>query len=352
MGTTPITREVHNAADWLAADLAADPGWCRELTGAEIAELDAALAELRRRHPSLELNTVTPQDFPLGGFTAALADCRERVIDGWGIAAWTGFPVDRYSEAELRALWWGLAIHLGTPVAQSWRGDLIGDVADLGTGITGKAGRGYTSNVELGFHSDACDVSALFFLRTAKSGGTTSLASSVAVHNEIARRRPDLLDVLYQPFTVSWQSNELPGQQPWYDLPVYGRAGDDVACALVSTNILLAHQNVGAPPLRPEQIEAVNYLCEVAREPQFAVVRHFEPGAMLFCNSHTTFHKRTAFEDWPEPERRRHLLRMWLSLPNTRRLPASFAPFFGDVSAGAVRGGYQSRTGERRFRTS
>ena len=307
---------------------------------------------LARRNPDLDLAEVTVADFPLPSFGATLADCRSRLVDGRGVAAWTGFPVDRYSTDQLRALWWGLSLHLGTPVAQSWRGDLIGDVADLGTGITGKAGRGYTSNVELGFHSDAADVSGLFFLRTARSGGTTSLASSVAMHNEIARRRPDLLDVLYQPFTVSWQSNELPGTQPWYDLPVYGRVGDDVACALVSSNILLAHANVGAPPLRPEQIEAVHYLTTMAREPQFSIQRHFEPGAMLFCNNHTTFHLRTAFEDWPEPDRKRHLLRLWLSLPNGRELPASFAPFFGDVSAGAVRGGYRSRNGERRFRTS
>ena len=160
-----------------------------------------------------------------------------------------GFPVERYQLAELRAIWWGLSQHIGTPVAQSWRGDVMGDVRDIGTGIEGRTGRGYTSNAELRFHSDPADVTALFFLRRAKRGGESRLASSVAVHNEIARRRPDLLEVLYQPFTVSWQSNEPPGEQPWYELPVYGRVGDDVACAYVGSNILWAEKNCGAPPL-------------------------------------------------------------------------------------------------------
>ena len=174
----------------------------------------------------------------------------------------------------------------------------------------------------------------------------------MAVHNEIARRRPDLLEVLYQPFTVSWQSNEPPGSQPWYELPVYGRVDDDVACAYVGSNILWAEKNCGAPPLTPQQVEAVEYVSLVAAEPQFWIERSLEPGSMLFVHNHTAFHMRTEFEDFADPAQKRHLLRSWLSLPNSRALPDSFAPFFGDTSAGAVRGGYQSRDGQRRFQTT
>jgi hypothetical protein len=150
---------------------------------------------------------------------------------------------------------------------------------------------------------------------------------------------------------VSWQSNEPPGEQPWYDLPVYGRAGDDVACAYVGSNILWAGKNCGAPPLTPEQVEAVESVAQVAAEPQFWIERSLDPGSMLFVYNHTAFHMRTQFEDYPDPARKRHLLRSWLSLPNSRQLPESFASFFGDVSAGVVRGGYQSRDGRRRFQT-
>ena len=277
---------------------------------------------------------------------------RHQLVDGKGLMVCDGFPVERYTLAELRAIWWRLSQHVGTPVPQSWRGDVMGDVRDIGTGIEGRTGRGYTSNAELRFHSDQADVTALFFLRRAKQGGESRWASSVAVHDEIARRRPDLLEVLYEPFTTSWQANEPPGERRWYEMPVFGRAGNDVACAYVGSNILFAEKNCGAPPLAAEQVEAVWCVAEIAAEPAFWIERTLEPGSMSFVHNHTVFHMRTAFEDFEEPERKRHLLRSWLSLPNSRALPATFAPFFSDVRPGAVRGGYQDRDGARRFQTT
>jgi Taurine catabolism dioxygenase TauD, TfdA family len=343
---------VESPAAWLAADLEATDDWWHTFSAAELEEIDAALEHARSGNPDLDPDSLTADAFPLPTVTALVESIQGQLADGKGVMICDGFPVDRYPLAELRAIWWGLSQHLGTPVAQSWRGDVMGDVRDLGTGIEGRAGRGYTSNVELRFHSDPADVTALFFLRRAMRGGESRLASSVAVHNEIARRRPDLLDVLYQPFTVSWQSNEPAGEQPWYDLPVYGRVGDDVACAYVGSNILWAEKNCGAPPLTPEQVEAVEYVAQVAAEPAFWVERSLEPGSMLFVHNHTAFHMRTEFEDFPDPDRKRHLLRAWLSLPNSHPLPASFASFFRDIRAGAVRGGYESRDGQRRFQTA
>lgn len=347
----PAIGVVEGPASWLAADLEASTDWWHTFTDPEIGEVHAALEHARTGDPDLDLARLTPDDFPLPTVARLVESIRHQLVDGKGVMICAGFPVDRYAPQELRAIWFGLSQHVGTPVAQSWRGDVLGDVRDLGTGIEGRAGRGYTSNAELRFHSDTADVTALFFLQRAKRGGDTRLASSVAVHNEIARRRPDLLEVLYQPFTVSWQSNEPPGAQPWYEMPVYGRVDDDVACAYVGSNILWAEKNCGAPPLTPQQVEAVEYVSLVAAEPQFWIERSLEPGSMLFVHNHTAFHMRTEFEDFADPARKRHLLRSWLSLPNSRPLPASFASFFGDVRPGALRGGYQSRDGQRRFQT-
>lgn len=344
---------VSNAACWLAADLEVRTDWVRTFTPDEVVEIDAALARATAAHGVEALARWQADDFPLPTVAAVLGGVRRMLVDGPGVMVLDGFPVARYTTEQLRAVWWGLGLHLGTALAQSSRGDLIGDVRDLGTGISGKAGRGYTSNVELGWHSDAADVTALFFLRQGATGGTSGVASSVAVHNEILRRRPDLMELLYRPMPVSWQSNQLPGEPPWYPMPVYGRAGDDVACAYVSTNILLAHQNAGAPPLTEAQIEAVRYVGQVAREPGFGLMRHFGPGTMLFVNNQTVFHLRTAFTDASERlEERRHLLRLFLCLPNGRELPATFAPYFGDVRAGAVRGGYPTLATEPVFHTA
>ncbi len=343
---------VDTAAVWMAADLQASDDWLHTFTGNELAELDAALHAARTHSSDLDLSVLLPEHFPLPTLTVLVERVRDQLIDRHGVMLIEGFDVTPYSVDELRAIWFLLGRHIGTPVSQSWRGDVMGDVRDLGTGIGGASGRGYTSNQELSLHSDAADSTCLFFLQGSKSGGLTRLASSVAVHNEIIRRRPDRMQLLYEPMTVSWQSNQPPGERGWYMQPVYGRAGDDVCCAYVPTNVTLAAQNVGAPPLTGEQIDAVNYVREVASEPQFWVERQLEAGAMLFCNNHTAFHMRTEFEDWDDPARKRHLLRLWLSLPNGRRLPDTFEEFFGDISAGAVRGGYVSRDGQLRYQTA
>jgi hypothetical protein len=343
---------VGGPAAWLAAELEASTDWWHTFTAEEVDEVDHALEHARTVQPDLDLAGLAPEAFPLPTVTGLVDAIRHQLVDGKGLMVCDGFPVERYTLPEQRAIWWGLTQHVGTPVAQSWRGDVMGDVRDIGTGIEGRAGRGYTSNAELRFHSDLADVTALFVLRRAKQGGESRWASSVAVHDEIARRRPELLEVLYEPFATSWQANEPPGERAWYEAPVYGRAGDDVACAYVGSNILFAEKNCGAPPLTAEQTGAVWYVAEVAAEPAFWIERTLEPGAMSFVHNHTVFHMRTAFEDFDEPDRKRHLLRSWLSLPNSRALPASFASAFTDVRPGAVRGGYESRDGGRRFQTA
>ena len=60
----------------------------------------------------------------------------------------------------------------------------------------------------------------------------------------------------------------------------------------------------------------------------------FRPGDMQFVHNHTTLHDRTAFEDWPEPERKRHLLRLWLAAPGARPLPPAYAERYGSVTIG------------------
>lgn len=328
---------------WTADSL--DPRWVRPFTDDELASLDHALSVFKRSVPSLDPGAMTDDNFPLMAdprFRAEIASLQRRLVDGDGVVVYEGFPVERYELDELRAVWWGLARAIGRPVVQSRRGDLIGDVRDLGTGISGPVGRGYTSNTELNFHSDASDAGGLFFLRTSKEGGVSRVASSVTTHDVIAERRPDLLAELYRPMPWSWQGNEEVGERPWYEMPVFGMIGDDVSCSYVRTNILLAHENTGAPQLTDAQREAVQMVADVAAEPGMWVERQFEPGTMFWFHNHTVLHLRTAFVDWDDPARRRHLLRVWFSPPNSRPLPDSFASFFGDVSPGAFRQGYHS----------
>jgi hypothetical protein len=251
----------------------------------------------------------------------------------------------------LRLIYWGMGKHLGTARSQSKVGDLLGDVRDFGVITESAGGRGYQSNQRLNFHTDSCDVTGLFVLHVAKSGGLSKLASSVAVRNEIARRRPDLLDVLYQPFYWSWNKQEAPGAKPYYPQPIFSERDGSFACRYIDGQIKNAQAFPDVPRFTPAQIEARAMIDELANSDAFNFAMMFEPGDLQLVNNHICFHARTAFEDWPDPERHRHLLRMWLSMPNSRPLSLLMGTIYEDQRAGAVRGGFPSRTGQHVFNT-
>ena len=60
----------------------------------------------------------------------------------------------------------------------------------------------------------------------------------------------------------------------------------------------------------------------------------FLPGDIQFLHNHTILHARSAYVDWSEPERKRHLLRLWLSPPDGRALPPVFAETYGGITIG------------------
>ena len=71
------------------------------------------------------------------------------------------------------------------------------------------------------------------------------------------------------------------------------------------------HDRAGVP-LTPAQLSALDALDRVAGDPVLRVEFALAPGQMYFLNNRWILHNRTAFDDHPEPERRRHLVRLWL----------------------------------------
>ena len=94
--------------------------------------------------------------------------------------------------------------------------------------------------------------------------------------------------------------------------------------------------------MTPQQKEALDFLEEVAAEPRLQHRFTQQPGDILLLNNWITLHRRTAFEDWPQPEQSRHILRVWLSVPNSRPLDPMFKANYGAVEAGAIRGGMRA----------
>ncbi|MEJ8848852.1 TauD/TfdA family dioxygenase [Variovorax rhizosphaerae] len=348
---TAMTDDYTGAANWVAKDLEDPHEWIIQLSDAQIAAIDGALRAARAAGAGLP--TLTQQNFPLEGFDALVKEVHERLENGRGIIVLRGLPAARYSKDELRLIYWGLGLYLGTAVSQSSKGDFLGDVKDFGADTFSSTGRGYMSKQHLGFHTDTADVVALIVMRTAKAGGLSKISSSVAIRNEIARTRPDLLELLYKPFYWSWKGQEAPGEKGYYQQPVYSEHEGKFSSRDIRTHIYQAHQDFAdeLPPLSEKQKEALELIGQLADEPRFHLSMMFEPGDIQLLNNHVTLHSRTEFEDWPEEDRKRHLLRMWLSMPNTRTLSPLMSAIYLDQRGGAVRGGFPSRDGKRSFET-
>ena len=347
-----MTDDYSGPANWMADDLQGhEEEWIVHFTPQQIETIDRALRSARQAGATLA--TLTRENFALPGFETLVADVRERLENGRGIVVLRGFPALNYGKDDLRLIYWGLGLHLGTAVSQSSKGDYLGDVRDFGADPHSSKGRGYMSKQHLGFHTDTADVVALMVLRTAKSGGLSKIASSVAIRNEIARTRPDLLELLYKPFYWSWKGQEAAGEKGWYQQPVYSEHKGKFSSRDIKTHIFSAHEDFAdeLPPLSEKQMEALMLINTLADEPRFHLSMMFEPGDIQLLNNHVTLHSRTGFEDYPEEDRKRHLLRMWLSMPNTRELSPLMSAIYRDQTGGVVRGGFPSRDGTRSFAT-
>ena len=246
--------------------------------------------------------------------------------DGPGLALVRGLPRDRFTDAECQRIYWAFGLHLGTPVRQNSAGDRLGHVRDTGKSIDDPNVRVYQTNIKLDYHADQLPVDALglFCLRTALRGGASKIASASAIHNVVAIERPDLLDVLYEPFNVDWRGEEAEGDQPWYQMPMFSVAGGKLASRFASLAYFRSVDRFGPElSMSPAQVEALDFVQAVANRPGMAMSMMFEDGDMQFLNNHVMLHAREAFEDHPDPALRRHLLRMWISYPPDDRQPLS-----------------------------
>jgi hypothetical protein len=266
--------------------------------------------------------------------TAAL----EELENGIGFLVLRDVPLLGLGLDEQQNLFTALCRQLGTLVPQTKEGQMISEVRHLAGDAAARIGRYYGSNADLGFHTDRCDVLALLFLQQSSEGGVSRICSSVTVHDELALHHPELLRELYKPFY--WRNPELPqpGVPAFYQQPVFAVSGQRLACCFSRFRIAAGHRYPGNPGLTPLQLAALNAFEAIANRPDVCMEVRLQSGDLQLLNNHIVLHARSAYVD--DDEHTRHLLRAWLSPPNSRALPPSFAPTFHDCRAGASRSGY------------
>ena len=335
---------------WHGENMKDSSRWVQALTAPELSELDAALAGLAGR--AGEPGPLDKTDFPLGTLARRLRAVGRELEQGSGVVKLTGLPVDAYDDRGLRTLWFGIGSHLGTPVYQNTEGELMRAICDEGPDVGARYGEvkldneGGTflsskaraqSNRLLRFHTDRCDVVGLLCVRKARSGGVSRIASSVAVHNEMLRRRPDLAERLFAPYYRSRFGEEAGRNNSAYALPIFGVRDGKFTSHYSRTYIESAQLHDHVPKMDEADWEALDLLHEIAEELCFSMV--LEPGDMQFLNNHVTYHARSAFEDDPRPEHKRLLYRLWLSTPDSRALPEGYEVLWRNIGAGERRGG-------------
>jgi len=328
---------VGSRADWTVADLQNDPSWIIRLDENQQRDMIGAVRKAFR--PDKPQFAYARADFDFASAHKPVMQAFEEAKRGRGIALLKGLPRQGVSVEEFALMTWAIGLHVGVARPQGKASQYLSAVRNVGTVYRSSTGRGYSSNAELDFHTDGSDVVVLTCYNQARAGGMSMISSSLTAHNRIVAERPEIAELLYQPFYFSRQAEEAPDETPAYPNPVFDVLGD-VFCSKWNRNRINSAQKIkGVPQLNERQREAMDVMDEVLRRPDLMYTMFLEPGDMQILSNHTTLHSRTEFEDFEEEDKRRTLYRLWLAPSDCVQLPESWRPFFRSIEARTVRGG-------------
>ena len=339
-----ILREpVTGPSAWKATDFLNDDSWMYRFSETELRELNEATRALKAK--GLKPVEFTQADFPLPTLGPRIAELLHEIEYGRGFVLLRGLNVDDYDLDTLKVLYWGLGTHLGDIISQNSQGDLLGIVTDLENGKYANGGyyennvRGHRTNADLKPHADSSDLVGLLCVRPAMTGGYSMICSSMTIYNEILANRPDLIEPLTEGFHFDLigkgtKAIEVSNSK----IPVYSYFEGMLSCRFNKQQIELGAQKCGIP-LTPLQQEAIDTVRKLSVREDLLLPMDFQPGDIQLLNNHCTLHARTGYEDHPEPDNKRFLLRLWVNVPNGRPL----APEFADRLNTGGRGGVTKR---------
>lgn len=328
-----IPEKITGPAAWLGRDMQdRSDEWIVTLSSDDVAELEAAA----RHFLSLgrDLGEISSADFPLPSFGAHLARMKEKLLHGIGFEVLRGLPVERYDQLFAATIFCGIGTHLGSARSQNAQGHILGHVRNTGASSRDPNTRIYQTAERQSFHTDSADIVGLLCLRNAKVGGDSLLVSALSIYNRMRREDPELLERLFDPVATDRRGEVPPGAKPFMEIPVFNWHAGHLTVFYQRQYIESAQRFDDAMRLTPDHVAALDRLDELAESPEMHVRMRLEPGDMQFVYNHSQLHDRTGFEDWPEPSRRRHLLRLWLSPTGDRELPACFAQRYGSLEIG------------------
>ena len=330
-------KPVDAARVWHGPELAKrEDDWTYRLNVEDITALDKAVSKITAM--DMDVLDITADQFVLGGLADVLKSIGEDLQNGLGFKMIRGLPVKRYNIREAAIAYFGIGSHLGEAVSQNARGHALGHVCNLGFDPSLPTARGYQSANKLNFHTDPTDLVGLMCIRTAKSGGLSSIVSAGTVYNEMLKKRPDLVQVLTETLYRDRRGEIPEGREPWYRLPVFNFQDGHLTTNYVRSTIEKAQRFNEVPRLTDIQREAFSLIESIAADPAYYLNMEFQPGDIQLLNNHYIMHSRTAYEDFSKPEHRRHLLRLWLATKDGPPLADPYYEFMDKTASGRPNG--------------
>ena len=310
--TPPFDAELPKPRAWRRQDIT-DTDWLLPIPPDSLREIDAAIAAIRRDPiPTLLL---TPSDFDLTACRKLMQDVK-RILDyGVGFVVLDRLDTQAYDKTELTVIYWLLSQMIARPVAQAYKGTLLYDVHDTGL-KTGPRVRGDITSDELSWHTDygfhlPPPYIGLLVLRTARTGGRSSMGSLHTGHNELRLRHPSLLRRLYEPFYWNRQGEHRDGDAICTYNPVFSILDDTVKCRFNKFLQPVGYRHMGQEIDAPG-MAALDTLFAIMSELDNHITFDLAPGQIEFIANGRMCHSRSTFQDHEEPDRRRHLVRIFL----------------------------------------
>ena len=326
-------KQIYDNRSWLGSDLQDRQDLWKTYLSLELID-DLEQAANNFLSLGIDVSEISPENFPLRIFNKHLSELSIKLLDGIGFEVITGLPVYRYSAEMIAIIFCGIGAYLGDARSQNSDGHLLGHVRDIGANPNDQNTRIYQTSQRQTFHTDSADVVGLLCVNEAKEGGDSLLVSAVTIFNQIVELRPDLVEYLFDPIATDRRGEVPTGELPFLTIPPLSLENNLLTVFYQRQYIDSAQRFSGVLKLSKKHIEALDLFDSLANNTSLHLSMRLRPGDMQFVYNHAFLHDRTGFVDWTDSSKKRHLLRLWLSMPNDRDLPECFKQRYGSIEVG------------------
>jgi hypothetical protein len=296
---------------WCGYEMLETKDWIYYLDEVELRAIDESIQKLKTTDLPLESTVIGHVAHPV------LKQMAKKWLDelnaGKGFIFARGFDAAGYSKEDAARGYWAIGLHMGSATPQSRGGGYLGHIKDVQAENPGKKLRLYQTTKGQDFHVDGSDIVGLLCLNRAKRGGLSQIVSSMTVYNEIVAKRPDLVPLMFQPVYWDLGNDAKPGDPPYVSIPICSNVNGHLRFFYIGWYIRDAQRYPEVPRLTEAQNDMLELIEAAANDPKNYLDMDFQVGDMQFLKNSNILHSRTEYEDFEEPEKKRHLLRLWLT---------------------------------------